>query len=536
MTGMDRRARDEPRPWQQRLERLLPLLLIVLVALCFRQVTDAETVSLDDPHYVGSDSVHDDQAVQQTARIKHGLSAENIAWAFTDLDQAGLYIPLTWLSLLLDVTLFGHKAAGFHFTNLVLHAANTVLVYGLLRRATGDPWRAALVAALWAVHPLRVESVAWITERKDVLSVFLALLALLAYLRAAATGKLRHHALVAALLALGLLAKPMLVTLPALLLLLDFWPLHRPLSRRLLLEKLPLFTLSVAAAVLTFVAQGRTGATFQLAQRGLPVRLATALFGYGQYLFHTAWPFGLAPFYEFKDAWPAWQLTLSALALAAITYATIRCLRHANRAPLAGWLWFLLALVPVSGLFQAGLQGWADRFSYLPAIGLTLAIVWSIPESLSAKTRAGLTVAALALTLLLAALSVRQLPYWHDSEALWARITAIEGDRPRFEQLRGRYLYQKAEFEQALLHYQAAARMAPANAEAQFGIGVCLAELGQIAPGYEKMELGIKLAPPSERAAYQRWFDQIKKLLAQTRPTLPATPAAPADTPPAEHP
>ena len=352
--------------------------LILLASLVLGHVCGNDFINMDDPHYVTAND-----------QVNGGLTESSLRWAWTTF-HAGYWMPLTWLSLQLDASLYWPRypvagtssasaaAWGFHLTNLLLHLANTLLVYWLLLRLTRLGGWAVLIAALFAVHPLHVESVAWITERKDVLSTFFGLLALLAYLRFQEKPGWVRYLVCTLALALSLMAKPMLVTLPAIMLLLDYWPLGR-LGKvswtRLVLEKGPFFGLSLLITAITIFAQQQAGAVSALDKLPLNLRLANAVVSYEGYLVKTFWPQDLTCFYPHPGATLTFfQVLRAGLVMVGIT-ALVVAARRKLPAMLVGWLWFVGTLAPVIGLIQAGEQGMADRFTYVPLIGLFLALV-----------------------------------------------------------------------------------------------------------------------------------------------------------------
>jgi len=391
----------------------------------------------------------DDAYVLTNPHVLTGLTWQNVGWAFGST-HASNWHPLTWLSHALDCQLYGRRASGHHLTNVLFHLTNTLLLFGLLQRMTGSLWRSAFVAALFAVHPLHVESVAWIAERKDVLSAFFFLLTLWAYVRYVersegggrksdvrgpwSFGHLPSsvfYLLSVGCFALGLMSKPMLVTLPFLLLLLDYWPLRRfPFSAgkpeirgsrgkerrsrvpapastlnpqpstlpRLLAEKLPFLALAAASCLATAFAQKKGGAMLSLREFPFRLRLANALVSYARYLGKALWPEQLAPFYPNPVHWPGWQVAGAGMLVAAASIAVIAL---ARRAPylFTGWFWFLGMLIPVIGLVQVGSQAMADRYMYLPAIGLFLVAAWGVPVLVlvPAGTRGGLILGAASL-------------------------------------------------------------------------------------------------------------------------------------------
>ncbi|KAB2958023.1 MAG: tetratricopeptide repeat protein, partial [Thermoanaerobaculia bacterium] len=388
---------------------------------------------------------YDDRTyVVDNETVRRGLTPETAAWAFTTTTAANWH-PLTWLSHLADVSLFGLDPAGHHATSVALHLAVTLLLFASLERMTGRPGRSAFVAALHAVHPLHVESVAWVAERKDVLSALLAWAAILVWSRQRSGGPgVARHAAVMALLGAGLMVKPMLVTLPVLLLLLDLWPLGRsalaraekagtpgrasgatPL-RRLVVEKLPLLALAVASSAVTIFAQRAGGAVASLQSLPLGERVANAVVAPVAYLAKALWPARLAVFYPHpRGSLAAWQVAGAAALLALLTVAAVRAWRR--RPYLAvGWLWFLISLVPVLGIVQVGNQAWADRYTYLPLTGPFLIVAWGVPDRLAGRRAARLLPAlACAWIGVLAAVSWVQIGHWRNGITLFEHALAV---------------------------------------------------------------------------------------------------------------
>src|SRR5579883_3235845 len=328
-------------------------------------------------------NVDDNEYVTENPHVQAGLTGPSLWWALTKFHSHNWH-PLTWMSLQLDWQLYGPNPLGFHITNVLLHAANAVLLFFALRSLTGAVGRSAVVAAFFAVHPLHVESVAWVAERKDVLSTLFGMLALVAYTRYARSGSLSRYLLVVAFLALSLLAKPMLVTLPFLFLLLDYWPLRRwpaqASARRLLLEKVPLLVLVLFSCVMTLIAQHRGGAVNSLKLTPLSERLANSSLAYVQYLGQTIAPLNLAVFYPFPHGRVSFPLALAAgLLLACLTWLAWRE-RKSRPYFLVGWLWYLGTMVPVIGVVQVGGQAHADRYTYFPLIGIFLLVVWGLAD------------------------------------------------------------------------------------------------------------------------------------------------------------
>ena len=393
------------------------ILLIGGMLAIYWQTSDFAFVSFDDPDYVYKNEI-----------VRQGLSWLGVKWAFTSFFAANWH-PLTWLSHMLDVTLFGLTAGKHHLTALFWHTVNALLVFLVFRRLTGAVGRSLLVAALFAWHPLRVESVAWVSERKDLLCVFFWLLSLLAYHHYTLKPVFRRYLLLFIAAALALMSKPMAVTLPFLLFVLDFWPLNRFNRipwKRLILEKIPLLLLALGTAFLTFMAQNQAGAVASSVSFGLGQRLANALIAYLKYIELTFWPQNLAVFYRYQGL-PSMTAVLGAGFL--LGFVTWWSSRERHKAPflLVGWLWFLGTLVPVIGLVQVGGQALADRYTYFPGIGLGLFLVWGLgawcPEA--ARFKVGCAV-FITLMLTLVPLSRHQTGFWRNSISLFSRALQVD--------------------------------------------------------------------------------------------------------------
>ena len=395
-------------------------MLALAVLFVFGETFHHDFVNFDDGVYI-----------YDNPQIQRGLSADGIGWAFTTRHSANWH-PLTWLSHSLDWRLFGPSAGGHHAMSVLLHAATVVLLFLALRRMTGEVWPAALAAALFAVHPLRVESVAWAAERKDVLSGLFFMLTLWAYANyVGRPASLWRYLLVVAAMACGLMAKPMLITLPFVLLLLDYWPLgrfDRAIDARrgfLFVEKIPLFVLAAASCAATLWAES-IAVDAARGHISLSARLGNAAVSYVAYLGQSLWPTGLAVLYPHPgDTLPTWQIAASLLVLAAITAGAIVVRR---RMPFlaVGWFWYLGMLVPVIGLVQVGSQARADRYTYLPQIGLCIAAAWSVRAAILAwpRRRTALVTASVAAVVVLLGSAYHQVGYWRNSETLWTH--AIE--------------------------------------------------------------------------------------------------------------
>ncbi len=406
------------------------LLLIVVTLAVYNPITQNQFINFDDNVYITNNP-----------HVREGLSLETTKWAFTTY-ETGNWHPLTWLSHALDHQLFHLNPAGHHYVNVLLHAVNAVLLFLVLQAATGLTWPSLMVAALFAVHPVNVESVAWAAERKNVLSMFFFLAALQAYTRYARRPGAWRFAWVGLFFALGLMAKPQVITLPFVLLLWDFWPLQRiagEVSEKtqsdenpvrsfsaIVLEKVPLFLLAAASAIVTMRAQRAGHAVRTVAEYGVYGRLGNAAVAYARYITHAFLPLQLAPFYPHPgNSLPAWEVAGSTALLIAITLLVI--FQRQRRYLVVGWCWFLGTLVPMLGLVQVGEQGMADRYAYLPYIGLFVMVIWSLADFAAQRkiSTAWLAVPAGAVLLTFAWISHHQITYWHDSETLWTYTLTV---------------------------------------------------------------------------------------------------------------
>jgi tetratricopeptide (TPR) repeat protein len=469
----------------RRRELWVAVLLVAATLAVYAQVAGFDFVNYDDPEYVTSNPW-----------VRAGLTPIGFVWAFT-AGHAGNWHPLTWLSHMLDVQLWGLRPGAHHLTNVVLHATSAVLLFLFLRGTTGALWPSAAVAALFALHPLHVESVAWISERKDVLSTLFFMLTLLAY-----SGWVRRPSpgryLVALLLfALGLMAKPMLVTLPVLLLLLDVWPLARRRASwaALVREKIPFFALAAGSALMTFVAQLRYGAVATADTLPLATRAANAVVAGASYLGLAVYPAGLVLFYPHVPL-PAWKVAGAGAVLVAISALVVRL---APKRPWLGvaWLWYVVTLLPVIGLIQVGDQAMADRFTYLPLVGPFFAVAWAAAEVAAARPAAGraIAVAASAALVAFAVGSWRQVGYWRNSETLFTHAVAVIPDSYVANNNLGNALAGAGRLDEAMARYEAALRAKPDLWNAQNNIGVILAQQGRIADAIPHYTEAIRLNP-----------------------------------------
>ncbi len=521
------------------------LFLAIITWVIFRPVAGCDFTNLDDPLYVTANP-----------HVQDGLTRGNILWAFQTL-HAGYWIPLTWLSHMADVQCFGRGAAAAHLVNLGFHVANTVLLFLVLKRMTGALWRPAVVAALFGWHPLRVESVAWVAERKDVLSGFFFMLTLWAYAhfaqkmepggeqtngtnqsevqpssrrqpavrqpeaknRGSSLSRNFHHVacyyvLALAFFVLGLMSKPMLVTLPAVLLLLDFWPLNRfPLKLQnrqlkiisgLLREKIPFFAISAGFCLMTFLAQRHVGAVQSLSDCSAAVRIDNALVSYLRYLFKTFWPIRLATPYPDPQLWPALLCGAASVLLMATTLAVL-WLRKRSPFAVTGWLWFFGMLIPVIGLVQAGAQAMADRFTYLPLIGMFILVVWGTNETFNHWRFLHAWRATIAgLVLLVCAVRTRdQLHYWRNTENLLGHAVAATSNNWIAHYNLGYELDRQGRTDEALVQFEQTYAIKPNDVDTLNELGCLLSKKGRYAEALPYFESALILKPDFSELHYK---------------------------------
>jgi Flp pilus assembly protein TadD len=545
-------------PWHLPAWLLAVLLALVTVTL-YWPVMHCDFVDLDDDIYVTANS-----------HVQSGLTWTGIKWAFSNTQQADYWAPMMWLSHLLACQLFGLNPWGHHLINVLLHAVNTALVFLLFRRLTGATWRSFFVAALFGWHPLRVESVAWVTEQKDVLSAFFGLLSLIFYVRFVQQKEARSKpqgAFVSLILspycwslfffALGLMSKAMLVTWPFVMLLLDYWPLQRVSSFKfsvsnpatkpssilnhqfstLVFEKLPFFALAAAASVVTFMAQKHGGAVTPIENLPFDARCGNALISYCRYLGKLFWPTDLAVLYSHPGYWPVGQVLLAGGLILGITVLFIVVWR---RYPflLMGWLWFVGTLVPVIGLVQAGEVAMADRFSYIPSLGLLVLVIWGVSELTRRRWHQAifLAVAGCATIILCLGLTRQQIGCWKDRQTLFRHALTVTKNNylahcslgtillnkgqtdEAISQFRetiqlipdnfkahnnlGNAFLRKNQVDEAINQFQDVIRLKPGYAEAHNNLGAALGRKGQIDKAISQFQEAIRLAPGNSEAHY----------------------------------
>jgi len=478
-------------------------LLFLFTTLLYCRALQNEFVNYDDPAYV-TGNVH----------VQQGLSGANVRWAFTTTSEANWH-PLTWISHLADVTLFGANPAGHHFTNIFFHACNAALLFLFLYLATGFTGRSLLAAALFAAHPLNVETVAWVAERKSVLSTLFFFLAIGAYGMYVRKRSLGRYAAVTALFALGLMSKPMVITLPCLLLLLDYWPFERmPVpgtatslteflgaARKCFVEKLPLFALSAGSAVITIIGQHGGGAVGRTAVLPLRFRLENAIYSYVAYIGKGIWPARLAVFYPHPEG----RLSVAAVALcglALLAFSTACWKWRERRYLVTGWLWYLLALVPVIGIIQVGRQAMADRYAYIPLIGIFVLVVWAAAEGLTARiSRRSLAAISTCAVVGYSSITLVQIGYWKNSYKLFGHALDVTSENGTAEMNFGEALANQGQSELAEAHFRNAIRYSPDLGVAHYDLATTLHRQNRTGEALEQYVLALpRMSDPVELA------------------------------------
>jgi len=487
-------AQDSPRN-DHRITIAVCIFLTAIIWIVFGQTLGHDFVNFDDDRYV-----------YENPEVSRGLTLGGFKWVLTH-SHASLWHPLTTLSHMADCQIYGLKAGGHHFTNVALHNIGAVLLFLVFRAMTGCIWRSAFVAAIFAVHPMRVESVAWIAERKDVLSGVFFMLTLGAYLRYVRAPNISRYVTVSIFLACGLMSKATFVTVPLVLLLLDYWPLQRANDfrawRRMIIEKIPLFALSAAASVATMFAQTVTMASLE--QLPLLPRLKNAAVSLIAYIRQIFWPTDLAVFYPHPhDQLNIWIIVAAAVLIIAITVVAI-LVRQKHPAVFVGWFWYLLLLVPVLGIVQVGLQARADRFTYLPHIGMTMLLTWACAD-LTQQLRnrrvvlTSVATCAIAVSIILA---YQQTTYWCDSISLWEHALAVTPDNQTAHQNLAAALWTKGRIAESHQHSRAAAiaharttlKDYPYDVPTHNDLGVLLVQNGDVRAGIEQWEISLQIDP-----------------------------------------
>lgn len=431
----------------------------------------------------------------RNVHVRGGLTVSGIEWALTS-GEAANWFPVTRFSHMLDSQLFGVRSGLHHLTSVLGHALAAVLLFAFLARSTHARWPSAWVAFLFALHPLHVESVAWVAERKDVLCAFFWFLALWAYVRYAERPGRGRYVLVLLCFCLGLMSKPMIVTVPFLLLVLDAWPLHR-LSRAAVREKIPFFAIAAVSGLATFLVQDSSGAVKEIARLPVGLRMENALVSCAIYCLKTIWPSGLAVFYPYPAGFAWWTVVSAGLAVAVITALALRSFRRAPYLA-AGWIWFLVTLAPVIGLVQVGAQARADRYMYVPMVGLTIMLAWGaadLARRWPAVTRP-IAAAAVATCLAAAAVSAAQIEHWKSSETLFQHALDVTADNYLAEHNLGSYLLDTGRLSEAIPHLEAALRIRPESAPARSDLASALAQTpGRLPEAIAQFQAAVRLLP-----------------------------------------
>lgn len=496
---------------------LVCIVLASIILAVYLQVGNYQFLDFDDPPYV-----------TENQHVLSGLTGNNIIWAFVSVDEAtGYWHPVTWMSHMADVRFFGMNPRGHHLTSVVIHTVATLLIILFLLRVTGSLWKSSFVAALFALHPMHVESVAWVAERKDVLSALFWFLTLIFYAEYVGKQKPVFYMLSLFAFVLGLMSKPMLVTLPLVMLLLDFWPLGRYRHKKrgqglrqfsgsvlaLVKEKIPFFACSLLSGVITIYAQNKGGGVRSFSDMPFDLRIENALVSYVKYVSKTFWPQDLAVYYPFPLSVPLWQVICSLSVLLLLSAAAILAGRRYPYIPV-GWFWFLVTLLPVIGLIQAGGQAMADRFSYIPAIGLFIIVAWGVTDLAGGLKQRECILALLAggVITVSAALTWQQLGYWRDSISLYRRALRVTTDNYLINYNLGLYLANKGDVDAAIREFHEVLRIIPDFENAHNNLGFALLSKGDVDAAIREFQETIRLNPNNEFAR-----NNLRLALAQKR-------------------
>ena len=487
-----------------RLELLVCLFLVLSILTVYWQVRNYDFVNLDDNVYV-TDNPH----------VKAGLTLESIAWSFSGGNQCNWH-PLTWVSHMIDVSLYGLNPGRHHLTNVFFHIINTLLLFLILRRMTNDLWKSGFVAALFALHPLHVESVAWVSERKDVLCAFFWFSSMWSYFWYTEKPCVSRYMLILLFLIMGIMSKPMIATLPFALLLLDYWPLGRFSSTisksqgkgirqsdlHLVLEKVPLLVIVAASCVVTYLTQKSGGALMDSDVLPFGPRIGNALVSYVRYMGKAIWPQELCAFYPHPGSWPLWQTASAAFLLIFISLGALLTVRKLPYFAV-GWLWYLGTLVPVIGLVQVGNQSMADRYTYIPAIGIFIIIAWGVPF-LFAKWRCRkwiLATASIALLSILMTTTLLQVQYWTNSITLFVHALDVTKGSYLAHSNLGNALARRGRLDEAITHYSEALRISPSKAaEVHNNLGAALIVKGRFEEALPHLQYALQKMPDNANA------------------------------------
>jgi len=482
---------------------LISMILVAIIFAVYLQVGNQPFLDFDDNFYVTGNP-----------HVTSGITGDNVIWAFTTVHTSNWH-PVTWLSLMADGQLHEKNPGGYHITNVVIHALSSLLLLLVLFRISGSLWKSAFVAAMFALHPLHVESVAWVAERKDVLSAFFWFLTLLLYSEYVKKPKPTLYLFTLLSFVLGLMSKSMLVTLPIVMLFIDFWPLNRyqheeqdqglrpHLVRATILikEKIPFLALSLLAGIITIYAQNKGGATRSFEIFPFMLRIENALVAYGKYVGKTFWPHNLAVFYPYPLSIPFWQIAGSLLLLLLLTAMAMRTWRRYPYLAV-GWYWFLVTLAPVIGVFQVGDQSMADRYTYIPVIGLFIMATWGIPDlTRGLPHRQGfLAFIACSVIIVSAMLTWQQLSYWKDNVSLYQHSLQVTSGNYMLHFNLGIVLDKTGDLDGAISEYRKAIRIKPGFYIAYINLGVALAKRGYLDTAIEVFTDAVTLAPNDRKA------------------------------------
>lgn len=498
----------------QRLDWYLYLALFLLALAVYHQVWRFDFVNFDDPIYV-TDNSH----------VRAGITWAGTAWAFTSY-YASNWHPLTWLSHMLDAQMFGMRAGWHHLSSVLIHGLSAMLLFAALKRMTHARWPSAFVAFVFALHPLHVESVAWIAERKDVLCAFFWFLTLWCYARYVEQPSRARYALVLLAFCLGLLAKPMIVTLPFVLLLLDVWPLRRANRLAVLWEKVPFFVLAASSSLITYLAQRQGGAVRSLETVPLDLRFANALATYAAYIERTFWPVNLSVFYPYPHELGAWRVILALMLLTGVTVVAVRRVRSQPYLAV-GWFWYLGTLVPVIGIVQVGGQSSADRYTYVPMVGLSIMLSWAAVDFMKSfpGARTAVLSSAAVACLVCVVLTWTQVGVWANSESLFQHAIAVtDQNHIAHNNLASYYLRQKRN-EDAMSHIAEALRIKPAYPEAHVNLATVLRRMGKNIDSEREYQIALQLQPANVDAhsgygallvSENRYTDALREFQAAT--------------------
>jgi len=490
-----------------RCEGVICLFLIIATLAVYWQVGNHEFVDFDDNGYV-----------TENRHVQSGLTPDSVIWAFTSTHACNWH-PLTWLSHMLDCQIYGLSPGGHHFTNVILHILNSILLFLIFRRMTGALWKSAFIAALFALHPLHVESVAWVAERKDVLSTFFWMLTMGVYVFYTERPGIKIYLITVLLFALGLMAKPMLVTLPFVLLLLDYWPLGRFKFRQqestvsnstkkfsnsnLVWEKTPFFVLAAVSSIVTFFVQQGGGAVRSFDVLPLFIRVSNALVSYISYIGNMFWPYHLAVLYPHNSVLAGWKIAGACLLLVFVSFMAVRTMKQFPYI-LVGWLWYLGTLVPVIGLVQVGSQAMADRYTYIPLIGLFVMIAWGVPDFLERwqYRRTILAISAGCILSVLTMVTWMQLQYWQNSISLFEHTLNVTTDNFVMHNNMGLALQEQGKTDEAIAHYTEALLIQPNYVDVHNNLGIVLVKQGKVDEAIGHYAKALRIKPDYSEAHY----------------------------------